>query len=157
SPRASTPTPPRALSGAVPTARDAEGKSLPRAYVVARRRSTPRGISISLPPDDVAAESSQATRRADPAPNAEPVKPAPALQPPAVVPAIAPVVPPVATNVVARTPTTVSSEPAMPANPAPQIASSTPAPSVAPAAAIISTSASPGPSLTPAPSYTPDI
>lgn len=144
SPRANTPTPPRALLGAVPIAKDAEGKSLPRAYVVARRRSSPRGISIALPPEDAGTESPPATHREQPAPDVQPVKSAPPMLP-------APVPAPVATKVEARAPVAVSSDPMVPTGPAPQAANG------APAASIASTSASPAPSLTPNPSYTPDV
>jgi len=50
-PRLSTPITPRAVLSAFPVARDVEGKSLPRAYV-ARRRSSPKGLLITLPPED---------------------------------------------------------------------------------------------------------
>lgn len=45
------PVTPRPVIGAFPVARDTEGKALPRAYVV-RRRSSPKGISVVLPPED---------------------------------------------------------------------------------------------------------
>jgi hypothetical protein len=51
-PRLSNPINARAVAGAIPTARDAEGKALPRAYV-ARRRSSPKGFpALNLPADD---------------------------------------------------------------------------------------------------------
>jgi hypothetical protein len=55
-PRVSNPVVPRSVLSAFPVARDIEGRSLPRAYV-ARRRSSPRGVSFTLPPEDAAAES----------------------------------------------------------------------------------------------------
>jgi hypothetical protein len=51
-PRLSTPVVPRAVLSAFPRARDFEGKALPRAYV-ARRRSSPRGVSAILPPEEL--------------------------------------------------------------------------------------------------------
>ena len=46
---------------AFPVARDVEGKSLPRAYV-ARRRSSPKGVSFALPPEDLRRGYSAAAR-----------------------------------------------------------------------------------------------
>jgi len=45
-PRSPSPPPPRPISGAVPTARHADGKPLPRAYVARRRHSTPKGNPV---------------------------------------------------------------------------------------------------------------
>lgn len=139
-----TPTPPRALLGAVPVAKDSEGKSLPRAYVVARRRSTPKGISIALPPEDVPAEALHATHHAEAASEAPPVKNAPPMLP-------APLVAPAVAKVEVRAPVAVSPEAIAPVAATPQATNG------APAASVASTSASPAPSLTPSPSYTPDI
>jgi hypothetical protein len=142
-PRVNTPTPPRALLSAFPVARDAEGKSLPRAYVVARRRSSPKGSSVALPPEDAAPESTEMKRVAEPATESQPVKHAPALLP-------APVVTPAAPKLEARTPVTVSPEPALPIGAAPQPAST------APTTPVVSTNSQPTPSLTPTSAYTPD-
>jgi hypothetical protein len=49
-PRGGNPIAPRPVMSAFPVARDLEGRALPRAYV-ARRRS-PKGTSLSLPPED---------------------------------------------------------------------------------------------------------
>jgi hypothetical protein len=52
--RTSSPVNPRPVLGALPVARDVEGRALPRAYI-ARRRSSPRGLqAIGLPVDDTA-------------------------------------------------------------------------------------------------------
>jgi hypothetical protein len=50
-PRLSTPVVPRAVLSAFPQTRDLEGKALPRAFV-ARRRSSPRGLSAVLPHEE---------------------------------------------------------------------------------------------------------
>jgi hypothetical protein len=68
-PRSPSPPPPRPISGSVPTARDSDGKALPRAYVARRRQSAPKGNpvvppnaateatpSVSSEPSDVAAK-----------------------------------------------------------------------------------------------------
>src|SRR5262249_23252790 len=64
-PRVSNPLPPRAVLSTLPVARDADGRSLPRAYV-ARRRTSPKGVSFSLTPEEVAAD--PARPAGDPAP-----------------------------------------------------------------------------------------
>ncbi|MGH2899110.1 MAG: hypothetical protein ACRDMZ_10590, partial [Solirubrobacteraceae bacterium] len=51
--RLSSPVLPRQVLSAFPVARDVEGKSLPRAYMP-RRRSSPKGISVTLPPEEAA-------------------------------------------------------------------------------------------------------
>jgi hypothetical protein len=54
--RSPSPLPPRPISGSVPTARHADGKPLPRAYVARRRSSAPRGNPVVPPaaPDESA-------------------------------------------------------------------------------------------------------
>jgi hypothetical protein len=49
-PRQPTPPAPRPISGSVPTARHADGKALPRAYVARRRQSAPKGNPV-VPPN----------------------------------------------------------------------------------------------------------
>jgi hypothetical protein len=49
--RLSLPVLPRQVLSAFPIARDVEGKSMPRAYMP-RRRSSPKGISVTLPPEE---------------------------------------------------------------------------------------------------------
>jgi hypothetical protein len=49
-PRQTTPPAPRPISGSVPTARHADGKALPRAYVARRRQSAPKGNPV-VPPN----------------------------------------------------------------------------------------------------------
>jgi hypothetical protein len=55
SPRPSTPMSspvvPRPVLSSFPVTREVEGKSLPRTYIT-RRRSSPKGISVTLPPED---------------------------------------------------------------------------------------------------------
>jgi hypothetical protein len=77
-PRISSPNNARPIVGNVPVARDAEGKSLPRAYV-ARRRLTPRGFQAIVNPTD------------EPAPRAGSAL----LTPPSGVPIIEPSTPPI--------------------------------------------------------------
>jgi hypothetical protein len=158
SPRPNTPSAPRALMGALPIARDADGRSLPRAYVVARRRSNPKGTSVALsPPEDAATESTETNRRAEPtAPepriNTQPAEPAP---PETYVPLTAssqpmlpaPVIAPTPTKVEVRTPVALAPEPALPGVVAP--------PEAAPAP-VASATATPTPSLSPVTAYTPD-
>jgi hypothetical protein len=94
--RAASPVNPRPVLGALPVARDVEGKSLPRAYV-ARRRSSPKGIPVmSLPPDDIAEprvsiplahRPSAAATPTPAAPAALPLTPSPAVSAPAATPA----------------------------------------------------------------------
>lgn len=48
-PRPPSPPAPRPISGSVPTARHADGKALPRAYVARRRQSAPKGNPL-VPP-----------------------------------------------------------------------------------------------------------
>jgi hypothetical protein len=110
----------------VPVARDADGKSLPRAYVVARRRSSPRGISVALPPDDGATTSPETTVPAERAAESQPAKHTTPLLP-------APVAVPVTTKVEVRAPVKVS-EPAATTGAATQgaAATSTPTPTSTP-------------------------
>ncbi len=133
-PRANTPAPPRTLLSAFPITRDAEGKSLPRAYVVARRRSSPKGISIAVPPDDPVVEPPTTTPSAEPSSGSRPVAHTRPVRAPSAAPG--------ATEV--RSPV-VLSPPVAPIVVAPQAASVAP---VGPAA--------PNAAPTPASAYTPD-
>jgi hypothetical protein len=45
-PRATPASPPRPIGGVVPTARNGDGKALPRAYVARRRHSAPKGNTV---------------------------------------------------------------------------------------------------------------
>ncbi|MGH2899002.1 MAG: hypothetical protein ACRDMZ_10045, partial [Solirubrobacteraceae bacterium] len=73
-PRLSGPVIPRPVLSAFPVARDVEGKSLPRAYV-ARRRSSPKGITVMLPEEPTADPTISS------APSAPLLAPAPVLAP----------------------------------------------------------------------------
>jgi hypothetical protein len=79
--RAASPMNPRPVLGALPVARDIEGKSLPRAYV-ARRRSSPKGIPVMSLPADAGAESRDSfpnpRRSTTPIPLADTAPPTPA-------------------------------------------------------------------------------
>src|SRR5262249_24461414 len=103
-PRPTPPIAPRPVLSAFPVARDVDGRSLPRAYV-ARRRSTPKGVSFALPPEETIVE---------PTPSA-PVEPAP---PQHTQPVRAHVVVPVTSNVDARSvaaqPVILAAEPVTP-------------------------------------------
>jgi hypothetical protein len=75
-PRVSNPIPPRAVLSAFPVARDVDGKSLPRAYV-ARRRTSPKGVSFSLTPEEIPVEPTPSPADPSPAPppqNTQPVR-----------------------------------------------------------------------------------
>jgi len=80
-PRLSTPITPRPVLSAFPVARDVEGKSLPRAYV-ARRRSSPKEVSIALPPEESPLNVSP------PAPAAEALERVESLAPPPAPPVV---------------------------------------------------------------------
>lgn len=67
-PRLSTPVVPRSVLSGFPQARDLEGKALPRAYV-ARRRSSPRGVSVVVPPEEPLAPDGARTDGPTPAPS----------------------------------------------------------------------------------------
>jgi len=80
-PRPPSPPAPRPISGSVPTARHADGKALPRAYVARRRQSAPKGNPL-VPPTASADASTNTSSEAPPAasdelaPN-EPLGPSP--------------------------------------------------------------------------------
>jgi hypothetical protein len=82
-PRPPSPPAPRPISGSVPTARHADGKALPRAYVARRRQSAPKGNPL-VPPTASADASTNTSSEAPPAasdelaPN-EPLGPSPDL------------------------------------------------------------------------------
>ncbi len=64
-PRPPSPPGPRPISGSVPTARHADGKALPRAYVARRRQSAPKGNPL-VPPTASADASTNTTGEAPP-------------------------------------------------------------------------------------------
>lgn len=79
----------RPVTGAMPIARDTEGRSLPRAYVARRRSPSPRAVPAQSPPAAPPAEPSAPAQQAaervtqTPTPAAEAPKPtAPAFEPP---------------------------------------------------------------------------
>jgi len=61
---------PRPISGSVPTARHADGKALPRAYVARRRQSTPKGNPL-VPPNAPTDASTNAPSEGSPAASEE--------------------------------------------------------------------------------------
>ncbi|HEY2163574.1 MAG TPA: hypothetical protein VGH04_06280 [Gemmatimonadaceae bacterium] len=65
-PRQPTPPAPRPISGSVPTARHADGKALPRAYVARRRQSAPKGNPV-VPPNPSSDASTNTSSEALPA------------------------------------------------------------------------------------------
>jgi hypothetical protein len=81
-PRPPSPPAPRPISGSVPTARHADGKALPRAYVARRRQSTPKGNPL-VPPTASVDASTNTSSEAPPAasdelaPNEPPFVPSP--------------------------------------------------------------------------------
>lgn len=65
-PRPPSPPAPRPISGSVPTARHADGKALPRAYVARRRQSAPKGNPL-VPPTASVDASTDTSSAAPPA------------------------------------------------------------------------------------------
>ena len=116
--RLGTPTVPRPVMSGVPVARDVEGKALPRAYV-ARRRSSPRGVTVELPPEESAASRADQVRSEaahQPLPPAPPVvaPETPALSTPLGQSVSSPITPAPLSNVPApaeSTPTPPTAEP----------------------------------------------
>ena len=64
--RPPSPPAPRPISGSAPTARHADGKALPRAYVARRRQSAPKGNPV-VPPNASADASTSTSSEAPPA------------------------------------------------------------------------------------------
>jgi hypothetical protein len=64
-PRPPSPPAPRPISGSAPTARHADGKALPRAYVARRRQSAPKGNPV-VPPNASADASTNTSSEAPP-------------------------------------------------------------------------------------------
>ena len=76
-PRHSTPVVHRSVLSAFPVARDAEGRALPRAYVV-RRRPSPKGVSFVVPPEESPAPTAPAAASPEPGQPAPESTPGPA-------------------------------------------------------------------------------
>ncbi len=91
-PRPPSPPGPRPISGSVPTARHADGKALPRAYVARRRQSAPKGNPV-VPPNASTDASTNTSSEAPPAASDElpPNEPTPsfASHEPTLAPAVA--------------------------------------------------------------------
>jgi hypothetical protein len=87
-PRPPSPPAPRPISGSVPTARHADGKALPRAYVARRRQSAPKGNPL-VPPTASVDASTDTSSEAPPAASDEvaPSEPTPFVPSPDVAPA----------------------------------------------------------------------
>jgi hypothetical protein len=87
-PRPPSPPAPRPISGSVPTARHADGKALPRAYVARRRQSAPKGNPL-VPPTASVDASTNTSSEAPPAASDElvPSEPTPLVPSPDVAPA----------------------------------------------------------------------
>ncbi len=69
-PRPPSPPAARPISGSVPTARHADGKALPRAYVARRRQSAPKGNPV-VPPNASSPASTNTSSEAPPGPSDE--------------------------------------------------------------------------------------
>ncbi|MGH7620681.1 MAG: hypothetical protein ACREPM_26000, partial [Gemmatimonadaceae bacterium] len=111
SPRTSGPIAPRAVLSAFPVTRDGEGKSLPRAYI-ARRRSSPKGISLALPPEDPGTDPAAVASVQEPTPSSQQTQPVRARTvAPAPINHVEPRSPIVEPSVVAQPPAPVVTEP----------------------------------------------
>lgn len=144
-PRTSGPIAPRSVLSAFPVTRDVEGKSLPRAYV-ARRRSSPKGISFALPPEDSVADTPLLA-----APNPPLAVPLPQHTQPVRARAVAPVVADAEPQVPVHQSVTVAPEPEPVA---PVVVPAEPVAVIAPPPLVVATPAPLLPAGTP---YTPDV